>query len=112
MSNPVTSPRCRDRNSHNSRATTVLPTIGRGEETMETGVRFIRAISGARCAVAKQKPGCSRLFFAQSRAGPVADQIGELDAIELAPDIGQPVPHIAAQHERVVLGLVVDALVG
>jgi len=41
-----------------------------------------------------------------------SDDVGQLDAVVLAPDIGEPVPDIAAQHERIVGGLVMDALVG
>ena len=54
-----------------------------------------------------------QLFFAHACArfaGP--DQIGELDAVEFGPDIAQPMPDIAAQHERIVRGLVARTLVG
>ena len=52
------------------------------------------------------------LFFTTAHAGLGADEIGQLDAVELAPDIGEPVPDIAAQHEGIIRGLVVLALVG
>src|SRR5271157_2645984 len=54
-----------------------------------------------------------KLFFAAARAAFAgADDLGQLDAVELAPDIGEPVADIAAQHEGIVRGIVMDALVG
>src|SRR4051812_27519187 len=41
-----------------------------------------------------------------------ADDVGQLDAVILAPHVGKPVPHVAAQHKGIVLGLVLLALVG
>ena len=38
--------------------------------------------------------------------------VDQLDAVELGPDVAEPVPDIAAQHERIVGGLAVGRLVG
>lgn len=41
-----------------------------------------------------------------------AGQVGQVDAIIFAPDIREPVPNIAAQHEGVVRGILVPTLIG
>ena len=38
--------------------------------------------------------------------------VQQLDAIELGPDVAEPVPHVAAQHERIVFRLALRAFVG
>ena len=55
-----------------------------------------------------------QLFFARDARHRFArtDEIGQLDAVEFTPDVGQPVADIAAQHERVVRRLVIESLVG
>src|SRR6516164_8250804 len=114
MSNDVTRPFLSSRNSLSSRATRVLPTWGRGEATMKTGVAGItRYIRRNRRSIQPNYFGRPKLFFAAANgwfAG--ADDVGQLDAVVLAPDIGEPVPDIASQYERIVGGLVMDALVG
>src|SRR5215467_13792709 len=39
-------------------------------------------------------------------------EVGQLDAVVLGPDVAQPVPDIAAQHERISGGVAVRLLVG
>src|SRR3982075_1479992 len=55
----------------------------------------------------------AQLFFAGARARfAEADQVSQLDTVEFAPDMGEPMADIAAQDERIVRGLVVDTFVG
>src|ERR1700722_13150499 len=41
-----------------------------------------------------------------------SDNVVELDAVVLAPDVAEPVADITAQHERVVRGVAFQVLVG
>src|SRR6202035_3756613 len=114
MSNAVTWPCFSSRNSLNCRAISVLPTSGRGEQMMKTGVMdIVSYIRRNRRPIQPGGPRC-RNYFSPPRAPGLAgpDQVGELDAVEFALEIGQPVADIAAQHERIGRGLVMDALVG
>ena len=51
------------------------------------------------------------LLLAGPGGGPGPRQFRQVDAIKFAPDICQPVPDIAAQHEGVVRGFIVPSLI-
>ena len=68
---------------------------------MKMGVR--RCIGADRI-----RPAARRPFAGRSRR----HHVDQLDAVELGPHIAEPVPDIAAQHERIVGGLAVARLVG
>src|SRR5579864_6682903 len=53
----------------------------------------------------------ARAAARRRRAGG-GDDVVELDAVVFAPDIAEPVPDIAAQHERIVGGIALLVLVG
>src|SRR5207237_10911959 len=62
-----------------------------------------------KCACDKVPSFTETLFFPgrpRRRRLRRSDDVGQLDAIVLAPDVGEPMPDIAAQHEGVVGGLV------
>ena len=67
------------------------------------------AVAAARLALAA---GLHPLLAADIGLHARADEIGQLDAVVLGPDIAEPVPHIAAQHEGIGGGLSALLLVG
>src|SRR4029077_13206401 len=92
--------------STSSRASSVVPTRERGEATMVTEWR--NGIGSPDAARAHALAGGLLADVFHFRP----DQIGQLDAIVFAPDVAQPVPNIAAQHEGVVRRLPLGVLVG
>ena len=81
-----------------NRANRVLPTRGRGDATMVTELRSdINSPDAARASAQLGKRlarDLADVLFKFRR-----DQFDQPDAVEFAPDLAEPVAHIAAQHE-------------
>src|SRR3990172_1535793 len=70
----------------------------RGRSRSLPSVRALRGLVGERPAVTKLLAGgLAHVAFHLRR-----DQVDQLHAVVLGPDIAEPVPDIAAQHERII----------